>query len=69
MLDVLQEAFVAQEIAATVISDARRASISRPSERPTPPPRAQVVPWSALLLAFLFGFLTCWLLMRYQVLR
>lgn len=68
MLDLLKETLAAQEIETRMALATRAPSVARPTHAPAPAPKAQVVPWAALAVAFGFGFATCYLLMRSQLL-
>ncbi len=68
MLDLLKDALAAQELETRMALASRGQSVSRPAHAVAPAPKGQVVPWIALAVAFGFGFATCYLLMRYQVL-
>ncbi|MEQ9497448.1 MAG: hypothetical protein RIT81_11325 [Deltaproteobacteria bacterium] len=68
MLDLLKDALIPQELEVRMATPTRGPSVARPTHTPAPAPSGQVVPWIALAVAFGFGFATCYLLMRYQLL-
>lgn len=69
-IDELQAFLVTQGYRSSVLNVPRGGSFAKPLGEPAGQlqPRAGAIPWVAVALAYGFGVLTCYLLMRFQVL-